>query len=213
MSVKNLILVGGGGHCKSLIDIAESAGYTILGVLDIPEDADKEILSTRVVGTDDDIPAFVDKAEFIIAVGFIKDPSTRIRLYNRVKTAGGKLATIIASTAYVSKYAALGEGTVVMHHAFVNAGARVGDNVIVNSFADVEHDSVVGDHCHVSTGAILNGDCRVGARCFIGSQSVLVHGITVCDDVLVGAGALVVRSIVEKGTYAGNPALLLTGKK
>ena len=213
MSVKNLILVGGGGHCKSLIDIAESAGYTILGVLDIPEDADKEILSTRVIGTDDDIPAFVDEAEFIIAVGFIKDPSTRIRLYNRVKTAGGKLATIIASTAYVSKYAALGEGTVVMHHAVVNAGARVGDNVIVNSFADVEHDSVVGDHCHVSTGAILNGDCRVGARCFIGSQSVLVHGITVCDDVLVGAGALVVRSIVEKGTYAGNPALLLAGKK
>ena len=63
---KNLILVGGGGHCRSLIDVAESAGYTVLGVLDMPEDIGKEILSTHVVGTDDDIPSWVDKAEFLM---------------------------------------------------------------------------------------------------------------------------------------------------
>lgn len=206
--MKPLILIGGGGHCKSVIEAAECAGYSILGVLDMPEEVGKEILSTKVIGTDDDIPQYVDKAEFVITVGFIKNPATRIRLYNKVKEAGGKLATIIASTAYVSQYATIGEGTVVMHQAFVNAGARVGNNVILNTFTNVEHDAVIGDQCHISTGTMVNGDCKVGANCFIGSQSVIANGIIVGNDIVVGAGSLVRKSISEKGIYSGNPAIL-----
>jgi sugar O-acyltransferase (sialic acid O-acetyltransferase NeuD family) len=208
MKERQLIMVGGGGHCRSLIEVAESAGYAVLGVLDLPENVGKEFLSTQVIGTDDDIPAYVDQAEFVIAVGSIKDPSTRIRLFEQVKAAGGKLATVVASTARVSKYAMLGEGTVVMHHALVNAGAKVGSNVILNSFADIEHDSVIGDHCHVSTGAIVNGGCRVGSACFVGSGAVLVQGINIGEGIVIGAGSLVVGDISTKGVYAGNPAIL-----
>ena len=206
--MKDLILIGGGGHCKSVLEAAESAGYNILGVLDMPEDVGKEVLSTNVIGTDDDILEYVDKAEFVITVGFIKNPSTRIRLYNKVKEVGGKLATIIASTAYVSKYATVGEGTVVLHQAFVNAGAKVGCNVILNTCTNIEHDAVIGDHCHISTGTMVNGECKVGERCFIGSQSVLANGISIGDDAIVGAGSLVRKSISEKGIYSGNPAIL-----
>lgn len=205
---KPLILVGGGGHCKSVIEAAESAGYSILGVLDMPDEVGKEILSTKVIGTDDDIPAYVDKAEFVVTVGFIKNPTIRIKLYNRIKEAGGKLATIVASTAYVSRYATLGEGTVVLHQAFVNAGAKVGKNVILNTATNIEHDAEIGDHCHISTGTMVNGECKVGERCFIGSQSVLANCIIVGDDVIVGAGSLVRKSISEKGIYSGSPAIL-----
>lgn len=206
--MKDLILIGGGGHCKSVIEAAESAGYSILGVLDMPEEVGKEILSTKVIGTDDDIPAYVDRAEFVITVGFIKNPATRIKLYHKVKEASGKLATIIASSAYVSKYAKIGEGTVVLHHAFVNAGAKVGKNVILNTATNIEHDAVIGDHCHISTGSMVNGDCKVGNNCFVGSQSVLANGITIGDDIIVGAGSLIRKSISEKGIYSGNPAIL-----
>lgn len=206
--MKDLILIGGGGHCRSVLEAAESVGYNILGVLDMPEEVGKQILSTMVIGTDDDIPAYVDKAEFVITVGFIKNPSTRIKLYNRVKDVGGKLATIIASSAYVSKYATIGEGTVVLHQAFVNAGAKVGNNVILNTATNIEHDAVIGDHCHISTGTMVNGECKVGERCFIGSQSVLANCISVGDDIILGAGSLVRKSISEKGIYSGNSAIL-----
>lgn len=206
--MKPLIFIGGGGHCKSVIEAAESAGYRILGVLDLPEKVGKDILSAKVIGTDEDISTYVDKAEFVVTVGFINNPATRIELYNKVKEAGGRLATIIASTAYVSKYASIGEGTVVMHHAFINAGAQVGKNVIINTFANIEHDAVVGDQCHISTGVMVNGDCKVGNNVFIGSQSVLSNGIVVADDIVVGAGSLVRKSIQKKGTYSGNPAIL-----
>lgn len=211
--MKPLILIGGGGHCKSVIEAAESAGYQILGVLDLPEEVGKSILTTKVIGTDDDIPTFVDKADFVITVGFIKNPAIRIKLYNKVKEAGGKLATIVASTAYVSKYAEIGEGTVVMHNAFVNAGAKVGNNVILNTFTNIEHDAEIGDQCHISTGTMVNGECKVGKNCFIGSQSVLANCITIGDDIIVGAGSFVRKSITEKGIYSGNPAILKIKEK
>ena len=205
---KNLILVGGGGHCKSVIEAAESAGYNILGVLDTPENVGKQVLAYSVIGTDDDIPQYVDKAEFVITVGFIKNPAIRIKLYNKVKEAGGKLATVIASTAHVSKYSTIGEGTVVMHQAFVNAGAHIGANCIINTFCNIEHDAQIGDQCHISTGTMVNGDCKIGDRCFIGSQSVLANGTSIADDIVVGAGSLVRKSLCRKGIYSGNPAIL-----
>lgn len=187
MKKKNIILLGGGGHCKSVMEVAESAGYNILGVLDKPEEVGKQVLDCKVIGTDDDIPQYVDKAEFVITVGFIKNPAIRVKLYNMVKEAGGKLATIIASTAHVSKYATIGEGTVIMHQAVVNAGANIGANSIINTFANIEHDAQIGDQCHISTGTMVNGDCKVGDRCFIGSQSVLSNGIVIGDDIIIGA--------------------------
>ena len=208
MEQKNLILLGGGGHCKSVIEVAESAGYTILGVLDRPEEIDKPVLDYKVIGVDDEIPQYVDKAEFMITVGFIKNPAIRIKLYNKVKEVGGTLATIVASTAHVSRYATLGEGTVVMHNAFVNAGARIGNNVILNTFTNIEHDTIIGDQCHISTGTMVNGDCKVGNNVFVGSQSVLANGITVGEDIIIGAGSVVRKSIETKGIYAGNPAIL-----
>ena len=205
---KNLILVGGGGHCKSVIEAAESAGYNILGVLDTPENVGKQVLAYSVIGTDDDIPQYVDKAEFVITVGFIKNPAIRIKLYNKVKEAGGKLATVIASTAHVSKYSIIGEGTVVMHQAFVNAGAHIGVNCIINTFCNIEHDVQIGDQCHISTGTMVNGDCKVGDRCFIGSQSIVANGIEIGDDIIVGAASFVRQTIMKNGIYFGNPAIL-----
>lgn len=204
-----LILIGGGGHCKSVIEVAESAGYEIKGILDMPDEVGKEVLSGhKVIGTDDEIPQYVEECDFIITVGFIKNPALRIKLYNKVKAAGGRLATIIASTAHVSKYAELGEGTVIMHHAFVNAGAKIGDNCIINTFVNIEHDAEVGNQCHISTGTMVNGECKIGKSCFIGSQSVCANCIEIASDIIVGAGSVVRKSIRVKGIYAGNPAIL-----
>ena len=206
--MKPLIFIGGGGHCQSVIEVAESIGCTIKGILDVPSEVGKQVLGYSIVGTDDAIADYVETCEFVITVGFIKNPALRIKLFDKVLSEGGTLATLIASTAYVSSHAKIGKGTVVMHHTFVNAGAQVGENVILNTHCNIEHNACVGHHCHVSTGVMVNGDCIIGNNCFIGSQSVLANGISICDDVLVGAGSLVRKNIVKSGIYSGNPAIL-----
>lgn len=191
MEQKNLILVGGGGHCKSVIDVAESAGYTILGILDKPEEVGKQVLAYKVIGTDDDIPKYVDKAEFVITVGQIKSSEIRHKIVERIEKAGGRLATIIASDSTVSKYATIGEGTVVLHKCVVNAGAKIGKNCIINTMVNIEHEVEIGDFCHISTGSMVNGMTRVGHDTFIGSGSVLYNCIEVPSSSIIPAGTIV----------------------
>ena len=205
---RNLVLIGGGGHCKSVIEVAESAGYNILGILDTPENIDKKVLSYCIIGNDDDIIKYVDKAEFIVTVGQIKDARLRMKLHDKILAAGGKLATIVASTAYISKYSNIDQGTVIMHNAFVNADVKIGLGCIINSFANIEHDTVIGNFCHISTGAMVNGSCVVGERSFIGSQTVLANNINIASDCVVAAGTTVNKNLKEKGIYFGNPAVL-----
>lgn len=208
MNTNNLILIGGGGHCKSVIDVAESAGYAILGILDMPEYVGHSVLGYPVIGTDDVISDFVNDALFLVTVGQIKDADLRIRLHEKIRSKEGHLATLIASTAYVSKHAFVSEGSVIMHNAVVNANAHVGLGCIINTFANIEHDAVIEDFCHISTGTMVNGNCFVGKETFLGSQSVMVNGTSIIAGCIVAAGSMVRKNIVRKGIYSGNPAIL-----
>lgn len=174
-----------------MIDVAESACYTILGILDKPELVGNKVLGYEIIGTDDDILQYVDKAEFLITVGQIKSPATRQKLAALVEQAGGRFATVIASDAYVSKYATIGAGTVIMHKAVVNADACIGEHCIINTMANIEHEVQIGGFCHVSTGVMVNGNCVIGDEVFIGSGSVLYNGISVMDNAIIPAGSVV----------------------
>ena len=201
--MRPLILVGGGGHCKSVIDVAESVGYSILGILDRPEEVGKEVLGYPVIGTDDDMAKYADKACFLVTVGQIKSPNLRIRLHQMIEKVNGQLATVISPTAHVSRHANIEPGTVVMHQAVINSGARIGKGCIINTFANVEHDVKVGDYCHLSTGAIVNGNAHLGDGVFVGSQSVVNQGVYVGNHIVIASLSLVNENLTEEGVYAG----------
>lgn len=210
---KPLILVGGGGHCKSVIEAAESVGMAIRGILDLPTEVGKEILGYPIIGTDDDIPQYVEDCDFIVTLGFIKNPALRNKLHTRIEEAGGTLATVVASTAHVSRHATVGAGTVVLHGAIVNAGAHIGKGCIINTLANIEHDAQVGDYCHISTGAMVNGDCHVGENTFLGSRSVMANGVSIPANSVFAAGCLVRKTQRIEGLYSGAPAMLMIKNK
>ena len=204
---KNLILVGGGGHCKSVINVAESSGWSILGILDISNNVGDKVLGYTVIGTDEKIPEYVNKSFFLVTVGQIKEVRLRIRLHEMILSHGGELATVIASDATISRYSEIGKGTVIMHKAIVNAETKIGVGAIINSMANIEHDVLIGNYCHISTGAMVNGNCRVGDRTFIGSGTVLSNGVSVANDCIVAGASFVRKNIDIPGLYAGNPSI------
>jgi sugar O-acyltransferase (sialic acid O-acetyltransferase NeuD family) len=172
--------------------IRAAGGFQVAGILDRPELAGTDILGVPVIGTDQDLPALVSKGmSFLIALGQIKTPESRIHLFGRLSELGAKLPVIVAPTAHVSPEAVVGEGTIVMHMAVIGPGARIGANCIINTRALVEHDSVIGDHCHVATGALVNGACIVEQGVFIGSGAVLRQGLSIGERSVIGMGARV----------------------
>jgi sugar O-acyltransferase (sialic acid O-acetyltransferase NeuD family) len=188
-----LILIGGGGHCKSCIDVIEQEGrFEIAGILDVPEKIGTEVLGYPVIGSDDMIHELVKEySHFFITVGQIGSPEIRVNIFDKLKQLGLELPVIISPNAYVSRHAILGEGTIVMHHALTNAGATVGLNCIINSKALVEHDAQIEDHCHIATGAIINGGVIVGKRSFVGSGVITKQYVTIPANSFIKAQSLI----------------------
>ncbi|MUP46857.1 acetyltransferase [Gramella sp. BOM4] len=191
MNVKpEIVLIGGGGHCHSVLDVIELEDkYNIKGIIDNNLPLNHNVLDYKVIGKDIDIPELAkDHVYFLITVGQIKSYSIRLKLAEFLKTHECKLASVVSPRAYISKYAKIGVGTVVLHNAFVNANVKIGDHCIINTGADIEHDSIIGDFCHISTGAIVNGDCIIEDGCFLGSNSTISNGKIIIKNSVIGAG-------------------------
>ena len=195
-----LILIGGGGHCKACIDVIEQTrNYQIAGIVDLPEKMHQKILGYEIIACDDDLSELINEnISFLITIGQIKNPERRVNIFEKLRVSSAKMASIVSPRAYVSRHAQIGEGTIVMHDALINANARVGKNCIINTKALIEHDAIIGDHCHISTGAIVNGGAKVSELSFMGSNSMLKEYTEIGKHSLIGAGARVLKNVSAK---------------
>jgi sugar O-acyltransferase (sialic acid O-acetyltransferase NeuD family) len=186
-----LILIGGGGHCKSCIDVIEQENkFIIAGIVDIKKSI-SDLLGYPWLGHDDDLARLKLHYDYaLITIGLIKSPAIRIRLFDYIKFLGFKLPVIISPRAYVSKHANLGNGSIVMHDALINAGAIVGENCIINTKSLIEHDAVIENNCHISTSAIINGGVIVRQGSFVGSNAVTKELVETKERDFIKAGSL-----------------------
>ena len=198
--MKKIILIGGGGHCHSCIEVIEAGQrFEIVGIVDENPSLEK-VLGYPILGEDRDLPTLLTEIPTaLITIGQILSPNTRIKLYEIVKSLGAELPAVISPKSVVSQHATLSEGTIVMHHSLINAKSTIGANCIINSGAIVEHDVRILDHCHIATGALVNGGATIEEGCFVGSGAIIREGITIGAGSIIGAGT-VIMSDVPKGT-------------
>ena len=189
----NIILIGGGGHCLSVIDVVEQEDkYNIKGILDDTKKGD--VLGYPILGNRDLVRELsTEEVFFLITIGQIKSSSTREDIALLLDSCKANLATVISPLAYVSKHATIGEGSVIMHNAIINAKAKVGKHCIINTKANIEHNVQIGDFCHISTCATVNGDTIVGKRTFIGSNATISNNITIVEKSIISAGNFIKR--------------------
>jgi len=191
--MKQIILVGAGGHCKSCIDVIEQIdGWQIAGIIDRSESGVTGVLGYPVVGCDDDLSILRNQYDYaFVTVGQTRTVDLKLRLFSQLESLGFNIPTLISPKALVSKHARIGVGTIIMHHALINAEAMIGRNCIINSKALIEHDAVVKDHCHISTGATINGGVVVGEKSFIGSNATSKQDIFIQPNSFVKAGSVI----------------------
>ncbi|QNG29035.1 NeuD/PglB/VioB family sugar acetyltransferase [Synechococcus sp. LTW-R] len=186
----SLLLIGCGGHARSLIDIIEEEGHwKIEGLVGLPEQVGTKVLGYTVISSDSDLPqlSLTCKAA-VLAVGQLPDARLRIRLASLLDRLGFEIPFVVSPHAVVSRHAILRRGTTVGHGSVVNAGAVIGSHCTLNTRCLIEHDVQIGDHCHVSTGAVINGGVKLGPECFIGSGSVLREGLELPARTVISAG-------------------------
>ncbi len=198
--MKKLIIIGAGGHGSVVADAAAKSGYETILFLD---DGGKETcLGYPVVGKTAEAEKYQDH-DFFVAIGNAK---TREKILNQLTEKGLNVVNIIHPSAVIAKGVTLGKGVLLCVGSIVNPNATLGDGVIINTLASVDHDSKVGDYCHVSAGGRIGAIVTIEKGTFVGISATVISEVHICEDCMIGAGAVVVKDITEKGTYVGVPA-------
>lgn len=206
----SLLILGSGGHAKSLIDAIEHQGkYRIAGLVSLNQS--DSYRKYRVIGCDDDLESLFNQGirYAAIGIGFLGAGDLRERLVQRLKNIGFFLPLIIDPSAVIADDVEIGEGAFIGKGAILNSGACIGDFSIINSGAIVEHDTFVSNYCHVAPGAVLCGEAKLGVCSFVGAGSVVLPQLSIGDHSIVGAGSVVLKNISSHEVWVGNPAKVM----
>jgi sugar O-acyltransferase (sialic acid O-acetyltransferase NeuD family) len=195
------------GHARVVLETFVTEGdFEIVGLIDDePENIDRKISGTTVVGSRADLARLAREGVEGVLLGF-GGAKGREMVAAAIDGAGLELPILVHASAYVSSSATLAAGTQVLPHATVGPGTRIGRSVLLNTGVIVEHDAAIGDFSVIDPGAIIAGRASVGASVEIGTRAVVLPDISVGDRAFVGAGAVVTRFVPAGETVAGVPA-------
>lgn len=190
--MKALYIYGAGGHGKVLSDIANLHGYDEIIFLD---DEDPMHPSLSDIGTRQDIP---------IAIGIASNQRREV-IFQKLKSMGLKIATLIHPNAVISPGANIGQGCVIMAGVIVNTDSQIKEGVILNSGSIVEHECHVGEFAHISPGVAIARKVNIERLAHIGIGTNIIQNVTIGHDSVIGAGSVVVSDILPNSVAYGVP--------
>lgn len=205
--MEKIILVGGGGHCKSVIDTIKSSNlYEIYGIIDLAENIGKEINGVKIIDCDKNLYKYVNNIKnAFITVGSIGNSSIRIKLYRLIKSMKFNIPSIIDSTAILGQNILIKDGTFVGKGAIINNATCIGYNCIINTATIIEHDCIIENNVHIAPRTVLCGGVKIGENSHIGAGSTIIQYKSIGKNTIIGAGSVVVKNIKSNVKAYGNP--------
>jgi UDP-N-acetylbacillosamine N-acetyltransferase len=200
---RDIYLIGYSGHAYVVIEAVNKKKYAVKGYFDFYE-VPNNPYNLAYFGNE-----ATESFATIVQNGFVF-PSigsniTRERLLHFFNTKNVAQVNIIASSAFVSETALLGNSIFISQGAIINAQARIGNGAIINTGSVVEHECKIGNCAHIGPGAVLAGNVTIGNRTFIGANTVVKQGIKIGQDVVVGAGSVIIKDVPDGKKIVGNP--------
>lgn len=201
-NLKPILIIGAGGHAQDVIDVACSAGSSIIGFLD------DNLTGDFILGKIQDYKKVIEKypTQDIRYVIGINNSKTREHIDEMLTEIGAIPATLVHSSAIIGHNVEIGAGSVLGAGVVVTSNVSIGRHVHMNTHSSVNQGSKIGDYCTLSPGVKVCGDVVVGRSVQFGASSTIINLINVGDNVILGAGAVVVSDIPSNVTAKGVPA-------
>ena len=200
----NIILIGAGGHSKSVTDAIDDSEYKLCGFID--RNKKGMHLGVPIWGTEvEDVPNY-ETFSYFVSIG---DVGYRKMWFEKIVNKGLNVINIIDKSAIVSTSAKIGIGNFIGKMAILNADVEIGDNNIINTKALVEHECKIGSHTHLSTNSVINGNVVVEDSVFLGSSAVCNGQLRIGEGAIIGSGSVVVSDIPPMVTVVGVPARVI----
>ncbi len=204
-----IIIIGGGGHAKSLIDLINSTrSYKIVGIVDPNIKIGTKILDIKVLGTDNKLNYFRKMGIKFLALGLGSEGNNqkRFRLWKKFVDKGFRFPKLIHKKSIISKHSLIHDGVQVFANSVINAGSVIRDISVINTHSVVEHDCKIGLNVFTGIGVKICGRTKIDNNVFLGANSCILPKIKIEKNALIAAGALVNKDIKKNLKVKGVPA-------
>lgn len=199
----NLLIIGASGHGKVVADIALKMNkWKSISFLDDDENI-KSSMGIDVIGKSVDATKYIDNYDIFVAIG---NNVTREKIQEKLEAEGASIPILIHPNAVIGEQVKFGVGTVVMAGTIINCCTEIGKGCIINTGSTLDHDNLIEDYVHISPGVHTAGTVKIGKGTWLGIGSRVSNNLNITSGCKVGAGAVVVKDIIEIGTYVGVPA-------
>ena len=203
--VKKLLILGSGGHGKVVAEIASlMKQWDEIAFLDDKEGL-KEVNGYKVIDKLKNYKLY--KEEYKNAFVAIGNNKLRINLIENLLREGFEIPILIHPFTFISNNVKVDKGTVIMAGAVINTNSVIGKGCIINTSSSIDHDCILKDGVHISPGVHVGGTVNIGKCTWVCIGSSIANNITIGKNVIVAAGAAVIKDVPDNVIVAGVPAI------
>jgi len=209
----SLVIIGSGGHARSVFALAKLLGLS-LEVVICPNELSplSPFACLRHIREDENITSFDPQfTKLLNGVGHVSRVSARKKIAGFYHSKGFKFATLVSPSALVCDDCVLSEGVQVFHGAIINTAVKIGAGTIVNTGVVIEHDCLVFDNVSISPNATLCGGVVVESNVIIGPGATIGKNVVIGRDSIIGAGASIVRDVPPNSTVLPVKPIVIKG--
>lgn len=203
--MRSILIIGAGGLGKETADlIRDIGGYEIIGFLD--DNKDKKgimINGLPVLDTVECLERYGNVENIAIAIA---NPAARRKIYEYSRAMGFRYPNLVHPTVVTGSNVKMGIGNIVCAYSILSTDVALQDFVIINPQCGIGHESGIGSFTTLYWNVHIGGNTSILEGCELGSKACVIQGLRVSDNVILGAGAVVVEDIHDSGTYVGVPA-------
>ena len=198
-----LIIVGSGGHAKSVANVAQSCDYKVLAFVD-DKNAGINLLDIPIISSNETAEKYSDQ-NFFIGIGN-NVTRTLVSKEYKSKLPRANFPSLIHKSSVIGIDCEIEEGTILMAFAHVGPASKIGKFCIINTSSSIDHDCNIKDFTSIAPGVVTGGNVNVGFQSALGIGAVIRHNIDIGDNVVVGANSFVNKNIRNSVVAFGTPS-------
>lgn len=199
---ESVVIFGTGGFAREVACVLHDLGRG--GQLAAFHEPDEVYQARELLGAPVQPQSAFDPVRHRAVIG-IGNPSVREKVVGELPPET-VFDTLVHPSVVISQWVEVGEGSVLCAGSVLTCQITIGKHCHINLNTTVGHDCTFGDFCTVAPGTNISGNCLFGKRVDVGTQAAFRQNLRICDDAVIGMGAVIVKDIVEPGTYVGVPA-------
>lgn len=209
--MKDIAIYGAGGFGREVACLLRRINneleptWNLVGFFDDGVEVGSHNEYGEVLGNIDTLNSWAGPLSVVFAIG---SPKIVELLSHKVNNPNIDFPNIIApDTLFLDKEnMTMGIGNVICSRCVVSCNVAIGSFNTFNGLICVGHDTRIGDFNSIMPSVKISGGVTIGKRNFLGVNSVILQYKSIGDDIVIGAGSIVIRNIKNAGTYVGNPA-------